>query len=149
MAFLLQKRAYRESSAGKRPCTSFAFKCASRLASSLCYSLSQRSPSLFGVAKAPAPREGTMSLPAGGQGKSDLLSATISSTSSVGSSNSPTSTWTGLAPTGSCKRGQCFCWGCTKSSAPVPGGQSSPPIAPAPLCFGDALPRVVGAARDG
>lgn len=59
-----------------------------------------------------------------GHGKSDSLSATISSTSSVGSSNSPTSTWTGLAPTGSCKRGHCVHGVCT---------------APTPLCFGDAL----------
>lgn len=81
----------------------FCFKYASRLASSLCYSPSQKSPSLFRVAKAPPHREGTVSLLGGGQGKSDLLSATISSTSSAGSSNSPTSTWTGLAPTGSCK----------------------------------------------
>ena len=106
--FCCKKRGYGESSVGKRSCTSSAFKCASRLALALCYSPSQRSPSLLGVAKAPRFREGMVSLPAGGQGKSDLLSATISSTSSVGSSNSPTSTWTGLAPTGSCKRGWCF-----------------------------------------
>lgn len=87
----------------------FCFKCASRLALSLCYSPSQR---------------------AGGQGRSDLLSATISSTSSVGSSNSPTSTWTGLAPTGSCRRGWYFCCGCT---APAPEGQSSSPWLPRAL----------------
>lgn len=46
---------------------------------------------------------------------SHSLSATISSTSTVGSSNSPTSTCTGLTPTGSCQKEKQLsrCWGVT------------------------------------
>lgn len=55
----------------------------------------------------------------------------------------------GVSPHGLLQKKSVFQVGVHKVLGPIPGGQSSPCVAPAPLCFRDALPRVVGAARDG